>query len=82
MSEVTLWCGRCHHEIKLLDDRVVLANTDIMLCRDCERAWQLAPESKRLRAISASVFAEFIERERCEKLVAAQPAVAEGASHD
>lgn len=41
----------------------------ILLCDECRKSWQMAPEHRRLRAISQSVFAEWIERERCEALV-------------
>ncbi len=64
------------------DPLTILANTDISVCRECERAWVLSPESRRLRAISSSLFNEFVERERCEKLVeeeAQRLAAADGA---
>jgi hypothetical protein len=47
---------------------VMVSNTTAELCRDCERAWLLTAESQRLRAISESLLAEWVERERCERL--------------
>lgn len=60
-------CARCRLMIAL--GGTVLANTDIIVCRTCEHDWLLAPESHRLRAISASIFAEWVERERRERIV-------------
>lgn len=60
-------CARCQMPLRPTEASV-LANTTIAVCRSCEQAWLHAVESKRLRAISASLFAEFVERERCELL--------------